>query len=741
MKMNNKHAFSLAEAMITLLIVCLITLASIPVITKKKRTPDTSAHGAYYCTRVYDEATKLYKYVHYSTSNPVGDRDNPNTWEAVGEGADRCSFTPPINAKNFAVTIIGGGGAGARGVSDIETKLGTDKPTFTPTEEREYQLAMVGGGGGGAAGWHDSVVGGSGGAAGGFHFSKIKLKPEKTYSFKLGSFGGKGNTDLDDDNPGRATSGGNTEFLVKDGTGANEDWKTIYTATGGQGGQNRECDYDCGSKSCNGGNASIGGTITKNNSLASSVITSQREVIEGKGSPGSNDCAGVNPVTNKCPSSNYKTVAGEGSLFDGNNFGSGGKGCYRGKTCHEDGSAGHFSLGLINIFGGGGGHAATPLIVPVPKIPGRMDMTVGLGGESVADGDDNKGERSIVKIYNRANIQISSYAAEGGDAGTETKQRNATAGENSLWSDKGGGTVGQCYDRVPAHTVLEDQQVDKETGKCLKIVGMGSKQPDPNKYDINMYKTKWVAALDPSNKNSNKWATGPVPGQGQQQIPPNQNTASVCMINSLVVDDRDLDYTLWHHRSIYDGGLGYHVGNVGTSNVFCLNVWYCSPTRAIAALKSGENPYYVSSPTETATQAINNLRYGTDGNFVCMFEPASNDATMNQYRTKMNNEDMSTADYNRLWVLINTMTDFKYKYRYMTMWSADSEFKFACLQPEVQKVTEKVPVTVAEEPARCDNSGAGTSFGAGGGGGAASDTIGVYGLGGKGAPGAVIVEW
>ena len=39
--MSNKNAFSLAEALITLLIVCIITIVSVPVLTKKKRDNPT----------------------------------------------------------------------------------------------------------------------------------------------------------------------------------------------------------------------------------------------------------------------------------------------------------------------------------------------------------------------------------------------------------------------------------------------------------------------------------------------------------------------------------------------------------------------------------------------------------------------------------------------------------------------------------------------------------------------------
>ena len=41
--------FSLAEALITLLIVCVITIASVPVITKKHRAKLNLPHGVYAC--------------------------------------------------------------------------------------------------------------------------------------------------------------------------------------------------------------------------------------------------------------------------------------------------------------------------------------------------------------------------------------------------------------------------------------------------------------------------------------------------------------------------------------------------------------------------------------------------------------------------------------------------------------------------------------------------------------------
>ena len=100
-------AFSLAEALITLLIVCLITLASIPILTKKKRNPNEAASGKWICT-----LNSTGRYVVYSSSDPKGDINDPDTWRTL-ENATGCTFVPPQNAKNFGVTVIGGGGGGS----------------------------------------------------------------------------------------------------------------------------------------------------------------------------------------------------------------------------------------------------------------------------------------------------------------------------------------------------------------------------------------------------------------------------------------------------------------------------------------------------------------------------------------------------------------------------------------------------------------------------------------------------
>ena len=72
---SKRFGFSLAEALITLLIVCLITLASIPVLTKKKRGMSNTGHGTYMCTAVSTivENENGEQYTHQMVKNLIDD--------------------------------------------------------------------------------------------------------------------------------------------------------------------------------------------------------------------------------------------------------------------------------------------------------------------------------------------------------------------------------------------------------------------------------------------------------------------------------------------------------------------------------------------------------------------------------------------------------------------------------------------------------------------------------------------
>lgn len=98
-------AFSLAEALITLLIVCIITIASAPIITKKHRMKYNQPHGMYAC--YWNGDNLVAKQI---VNNKITDG---KTIYDSDEGRYACVFNRPSGTKNFTATIIGGGGGGA----------------------------------------------------------------------------------------------------------------------------------------------------------------------------------------------------------------------------------------------------------------------------------------------------------------------------------------------------------------------------------------------------------------------------------------------------------------------------------------------------------------------------------------------------------------------------------------------------------------------------------------------------
>lgn len=98
-------AFSLAEALITLLIICIIVLASVPVITKKRRDMTEGPKGMWICTR-----NSQGQYVYYDNRSPKGDINNIDSWTATG--TDSCTFTSGSRPYKYGITVIGGDSVG-----------------------------------------------------------------------------------------------------------------------------------------------------------------------------------------------------------------------------------------------------------------------------------------------------------------------------------------------------------------------------------------------------------------------------------------------------------------------------------------------------------------------------------------------------------------------------------------------------------------------------------------------------
>ena len=85
----------------------MVTLASVPIITKKKRTDKTRAqqHGVFAC--YWDKDGNIIG--RYLINDAIAEAE---TIEDKKEGRMACKFNPPAGAKNFVVTLVGGGGGG-----------------------------------------------------------------------------------------------------------------------------------------------------------------------------------------------------------------------------------------------------------------------------------------------------------------------------------------------------------------------------------------------------------------------------------------------------------------------------------------------------------------------------------------------------------------------------------------------------------------------------------------------------
>ncbi len=202
-KVSPKHSackgFSLAEALMALLVVSLITIATIPVITKKKRSLENIPHGQWTCEIDEDGMHSSYS---QDAPTPV-------------VNADHCEFTPPPRAKNFIIKAVGGGGGGGAGYSNLvmEALYPGQSKRIDFLANNQYDIVLVGGGGGGGGGNDErggtrAHAGGSGAAV------SFTFKPTYniSYSISVGGGGGGGHGDDGKHSGGDGGNGGDTNF-------------------------------------------------------------------------------------------------------------------------------------------------------------------------------------------------------------------------------------------------------------------------------------------------------------------------------------------------------------------------------------------------------------------------------------------------------------------------------------------------------------------------------------------------
>lgn len=187
-KLEKFLAFTLAEVLITMMVIVLMTLASIPVIKHSKELREASQDKNTWMA-MYDANGDLQVFV-----DGVPDASLVGSEVVNGQVQQYAKFVPPAGVTRFNVTVVGGGGGGAAGMSSTgQSKVffpdSTDN-SFVPASEGIYQIVAIGGGGGGGGGG----VGcdGGGGYTGGAVIAQAKLSPNEVYTAVAGPGGAGG---------------------------------------------------------------------------------------------------------------------------------------------------------------------------------------------------------------------------------------------------------------------------------------------------------------------------------------------------------------------------------------------------------------------------------------------------------------------------------------------------------------------------------------------------------------------
>ena len=137
------QAFTLAEALILLLIAALLAAALVPVITRKHK--EVGEHGEWICT-INNNGKHVVKTTY---------RGKVTEFLTAHAGGDYCVFSPPAAAKNFTIKAVGGGGGGAGGqkgaTKSIYDSRTDEEGVFTGTIDTDgsYNVFIAGSGGGG----------------------------------------------------------------------------------------------------------------------------------------------------------------------------------------------------------------------------------------------------------------------------------------------------------------------------------------------------------------------------------------------------------------------------------------------------------------------------------------------------------------------------------------------------------------------------------------------------------------
>ena len=443
---EEKYAFSLAEALITLLIVCLITLASIPILTKKKRDLNTGDHGYWMCS--LDD-----------NGNAVYASKTTDGWTQSGS-IDSCTFYPPINARNFEITIVGGGGGGAAGnsISDVKELSGENTQNFIAPGTGSYEIYLIGGGASGGkrknnANRCQENPGGPGGS-GGFSHRIINLEYGASYTLASGKAGSGASKNCGDAGGDSYIKLASSDTRIAEATGGNGGQSMWKPACGDRGsGCNVVNDGRCHWAGCPGRggapNGKSGWTIGQDGkdtrrSVPPYLCSSYSRNLSG--SIGGVQCATLLKDILKKPAEEYDYASNSNyseytTTRYGLPYGYGGKGQSTGQTSGPTpGGPGYLRLSYFIVHAGGGGKSGyvnRPAVVPSLK---RLIAYPGKGGlgATAADSNGSPGESTTCTI--EAKDYTSEKSASRGTGGIAIYNTAASAEASDVLAGQEGET-------------------------------------------------------------------------------------------------------------------------------------------------------------------------------------------------------------------------------------------------------------------------------------------------------------
>ena len=431
--MKKIKGFSLAEALMALLIVSLITIATIPVITKKTRMKEE--HGRWMCT--IDKNTG--KHIQWMTGSSVEASDS-ESWTVAG---NRCTFMPPSKAKNFSITAVGGGGGGAAAYSEKRSWTSD----FVVEYYGKYKFLAVAGGGEGGDSNCSKEKGTGGGGSGGIGYGEyeidndvLSVKMERGIGGDGGDYGGNEGSD-------------SVITLVKRASSSD-----IIKAEGGEGGAGK---WRNGNKfkACGGGTGKGG---------KGGAVTAVSGITKIPGKDGGSECTGnycsgcisfsdakkINDFMGEpLMTTDFANQEKQGShTFNGcSKFqkGRGGAGvhtkAYKTWTFPKMGGHGVVVASTTIVHTGHGGKASVPDERFVPSFKDRkLLVVVGKGGKGGTNGGiGTSGGNTTVTGATTNTSYAKSMGVSGGTANYLEKAGMNTPGEN-------GGKSQMYYNAIPA---------------------------------------------------------------------------------------------------------------------------------------------------------------------------------------------------------------------------------------------------------------------------------------------------